>query len=148
MQSILLFIIVHLLYIFFFILFYFCFLGPHAWHMEVPRIGIKSELQLQLLAYDTPTATPDPSHICNLHHSSQQHWILKPLSEASNQNWVLTDTSRVHYHWARMATPLSYKSYLCLSSVPKPHPEFFSKQIFPQFGCIRLLWNSILKIFV
>ena len=23
----------------------------------------------------------DPSHICDLHHSSQQHWILNPLSK-------------------------------------------------------------------
>ena len=24
--------------------FAFCFLGPHPWHMEVPRLGVKSEL--------------------------------------------------------------------------------------------------------
>ena len=24
--------------------FCFCFLGPHLWHMEVPRLGVKSEL--------------------------------------------------------------------------------------------------------
>ena len=24
--------------------FYFCFLGPHLWHMEVPRLGVESEL--------------------------------------------------------------------------------------------------------
>ena len=23
---------------------FFCFLGPHLWHMEVPRLGVKSEL--------------------------------------------------------------------------------------------------------
>ena len=31
------------------VLFYFilyCFLGPHLWHMEVPRLGVKLELQL------------------------------------------------------------------------------------------------------
>ena len=33
--------------------------------MEVPRLGIK--LELQLLAYTTATATPDPSHIYKLH---------------------------------------------------------------------------------
>ena len=26
---------------------------------------------------------PDPSHICDLHHSSQQHLILNQLSEAT-----------------------------------------------------------------
>ena len=33
----------------------FCFLGPHLWHMEVARIGVKSELELP--AYTTATAT-------------------------------------------------------------------------------------------
>ena len=31
------------------------------------------------------TATPDPSHVCNLHHSSWQQWILTSLSEARDQ---------------------------------------------------------------
>ena len=34
------------------------FLGPNLRHMEVPRLGVKSELQV--LAYTTATATPDP----------------------------------------------------------------------------------------
>ena len=54
--------------------------GSYLQHMEVSRLGIESELQL--LAYATATATEDPSHVCNLHHSSQQHWILSPLSKA------------------------------------------------------------------
>ena len=41
--------------------------------MEVPRLGIESELQL--LAYATATATLDPSLICNLYHSSQLSWM-------------------------------------------------------------------------
>ena len=38
----------------------------------------------QSLLQPTPqlTATQDPSHVCNLHHSSQQHGILNPLSKA------------------------------------------------------------------
>ena len=48
----------------------FCFLGPHPQHMEFPRLGVLSELQLP--AYTTATAMPDPSCVCNLHHSSQQ----------------------------------------------------------------------------
>ena len=35
-----------------------------------PSLGVESELQL--LAYATDTATPDPSHIYNLHHSSRK----------------------------------------------------------------------------
>ena len=30
----------------YFLAFFFSFLGPHLWHMEVPRTGVKSELQL------------------------------------------------------------------------------------------------------
>ena len=44
-----------------------CFLGSHMQHMEVPRLGVESELQLP--AYATATATWDLSHVCNLHHS-------------------------------------------------------------------------------
>ena len=58
----------------------FCFLELHLRHMEVPRLGV--ELELQLLAYTTASATQDLSHICDLHLSLQQHQILNPLSEA------------------------------------------------------------------
>ena len=53
--------------------------------MEIPRLGVKSELQL--LAYDTATATQDPSHVCDLItiHSN-------PLSEARDRTFVLMDT--------------------------------------------------------
>ena len=76
--------------------FFFVFLGLHLQQMEVPRLGVESELQL--LAYTTATATPDPSHICNLHQSSQQCQILKLLSEARDQTYVLMDTSQIPYH--------------------------------------------------
>ena len=42
--------------------------------MDVPRLGGKSKPQL--LAYITASATQDPSHVCDLQHSSQQHQIL------------------------------------------------------------------------
>ena len=42
-----------------FVLFLFCFLGPRPWHMAVPRLGVKWELQLP--AYATATAMWDPS---------------------------------------------------------------------------------------
>ena len=50
------------------------------WHMEVPGLGVKSELQL--LAYSIATAMPDLSHICDLDCSLWQCQILNPLSEA------------------------------------------------------------------
>ena len=56
---------------------FFCSLGPHMRHMEVSRLGVKSELQL--LAYTTATAMQDPN----------------PLSKARNQTRILMDTSWV-----------------------------------------------------
>ena len=63
---------------------YFVSLGLHAQHMEVPRLRVSLELQLPAytIATATATATPDLSHICDLHHSSWQHQVLKPLIEA------------------------------------------------------------------
>ena len=61
--------------------------------MEVPRLGV--ELELQLLAYATATATQDPRHICDLHHSSQLHWIIDPLSKARDRTLILMDPSLV-----------------------------------------------------
>ena len=57
--------------------------------MEVPRLGV--ELELQLLAYTTATATatPDLSCLCDLHHSSQQCQILNPLSGGQGSLWIL-----------------------------------------------------------
>ena len=43
-----------------FILFYFVFLGLHWQHMEVPMLGVKSELRL--IAYTTAIATEDLYH--------------------------------------------------------------------------------------
>ena len=58
----------------------YVFLGPHTQHTEVPRLGVK--LELWLLAYTITTTSWNPSCICDLPHSSQQHQILNPLSEA------------------------------------------------------------------
>ena len=67
----------------------FIYLGLHLWQMEVPRLGVK--LELQLPAYAIATATPDLSLICNLHHSLWQCWILNPLSGAGDWTLILTD---------------------------------------------------------
>ena len=80
---------------FFLFLFLFLFLGPLLWCMDVPRLGVKSELQLP--AYTTATVTWDPSRICNLHLSSQQPWILNPLSEARGGTCVLMDASQMRF---------------------------------------------------
>ena len=60
--------------------FFSVFFGPHTQHMEVPKLGVKSELQLP--AYATAATTLDPSCFCDLHGSSQQHWIFNPQGKA------------------------------------------------------------------
>ena len=60
--------------------------------MEVPRVGVESELQLP--AYTTATATWDLSHVCNLHHSSWPCWFLNPLREARDGTRNLMVPSR------------------------------------------------------
>ena len=78
---------------------FFCFcLGPHLQHTEVPRLGIKTELQL--LAYTLATATPDPSCVYNRHLSSWQCWILHPLSKARGRIRILTDTGWICNPWS------------------------------------------------
>ena len=47
----------HSFFFFFFPLILFFFLGPHLRHVDVPRLGVESELQLP--AYTTATATLD-----------------------------------------------------------------------------------------
>ena len=64
--------------------------------MEVPRLEV--ELKLQLWACTTVTAMRDPSLVCNLHHNSQQRWILNSLSEAKDRTCVFMYTSWVRYH--------------------------------------------------
>ena len=73
--------------------------------MEVPRLGVQSELQL--LAFTTATAMQDLSHVCDLHHRSQQHKILNPLSEARDQTCNLMVPGRICFHCATKGTPLA-----------------------------------------
>ena len=49
---------------------------------------------------------PDPSRICDLHHSSWQRWILNPLIEARDQTCILMSTSQIRFCWAMTGTPL------------------------------------------
>ena len=85
--------------------FFFVFLGPHPQPMEVPRLGVQSELQVPAYTTATATTTWDQSHVCNLHHSSRPHRILNPLSKA--RNWTRNLMFLVGFvnHWAIMGTP-------------------------------------------
>ena len=74
--------------------------------MEVPRLGVKSELQLP--AFATATAKWYPRHICDLRHTLQQHQILNPLSKARDRTCILTDTSQVLHLPSHDRTPRGF----------------------------------------
>ena len=78
------------------------FLNLQPQHMEVSRLGV--ELELQPPAYTTATAKQDPSHICDLYHSSQQCWILNPQSKARDRTCNLMVPSRIRFLWATTGT--------------------------------------------
>ena len=66
--------------------------------MEVPGLGV--ELELQLLTYDTATATPDPRRLCDLHRGSWQCQILHLFHEARDRTRILMD----HGHYVGFLT--------------------------------------------
>ena len=59
-----------------------CFLPFRA--TPAAYVGSQARGQIRAIAVSLQhtTAMPDPSCVCNLHHSSQQHWTLNLLSEA------------------------------------------------------------------
>ena len=71
--------------------------------MEVPRLGVESELQRP--AYTTATATQDLSHVCDLHHSSWQRRILNPLNKAGMEPASLRILVSFLFCWATAGTP-------------------------------------------
>ena len=137
---------------FFFFFFYFFFLGLHLWHMEVPRLGVASELQLPV--FSTAQAMLDPSHVC--YHSSWQCQILNPLSTARD----LTPASLWlpwGYHWATVGTPDDFSlnifsalfPFFTPSGSPIIHVLVFLKvyhislrpSLFLKFNFLCLLWS-------
>ena len=71
--------------------------------MEVPRLGVK--LELQMLAYTTATGKQDLSRTCDLHHNSQQCQVPDLLSEARDRICILMDTRQICFRCTTMGTP-------------------------------------------
>ena len=71
----------------FFFFLSFCLFRAAPMAYRDSQAGVESELQF--LAYATAAAMPDLSHICNLHHSSWQCWVLNPLSKTRDGTCVL-----------------------------------------------------------
>ena len=98
--------------LFFSLLFFSFLLEPHPWHMDVPMLEVKSELQLR------PMPKPQQCRIratsATLHHSSWQRWILNLLSKARVWTHILIDPSWFVNHWATKGTPrIKFKCYIC-----------------------------------
>ena len=51
-------------------------------------------------------ATPDPSLVCDLHHSLQQRWILNPPSKTRNWTHNHIVPSQIRFCCATMETPV------------------------------------------
>ena len=64
----------------------FKFLGPNPWHMEVPRLGVKSELQLPAYAKATDSNA-----------GSLTHWVRPGIKPASS--WILVGFITTETRW-------------------------------------------------
>ena len=60
-------------------------------------------------------AMQDPSHVCNVHHNSWQHWIPDPQSEARDQSRILMDTSWIRFRCTTMGTPYHFNNKICVN---------------------------------
>ena len=109
--------------LFYFYLFLsFFLLGPHQQHMEIPRLGVQSDLLLP--AYARATATPDPSFVCDLHHSS---------GNAGSPT-----------HWARPGTkPESSRILIGFVSATPQRELLSSVFMLRNYGSYTLMWNCL-----
>ena len=129
---------------FMYLFIYFCFLGLHVRHMGVPRLGVESELQLP--AYTTATARRDPSRICHLHHSSQQHWILNPLRKAMDLIGILVDTSRICFGCTTTGTPRVTSKFHLHHILLHELRQDLSPQRAMIFFCIKQRYIFLIKL--
>ena len=76
-------------------IFFFVFVQPHLWHMEVPGLGVKWELQLAVYIAATVGS-------------------FNPLIQARDGTRILMHTSQVCYHRATMGTPSQQVFNACI----------------------------------
>ena len=99
----------------FWIFLFFCFLGPHLKHMEVLRLGVKSELQLLVYTTATETAGSEPYATYTAapgNAGSVTHWARPGIKPESS--WMLVGFVT---RWAITGTPIFefFKlSYICI----------------------------------
>ena len=74
----------------------------------------RGQIGAAAVAYTTAIGTLDPSLLCDLCCSMQQHQILNPLSKARDQTCILTETVSV-------LNPLGHRGNSCSDTFKDPH---------------------------
>ena len=87
-----LFLILIQIVLFFKIMHLFSFLVFRATAMAYGSSWVRIRVKATAAAYATATAMPDPSFICNLHHSLWQRQTFNPLGEARDQTCIFMGT--------------------------------------------------------
>ena len=82
-------------------LFFFGFLGPCPGHMEVPSIGVESELWPP--AYATAKRDLSPMTYPAAHGNARS--FLTPLSKATDRTCIFMDIRWIHFHCTTTGTP-------------------------------------------
>ena len=85
---------------------------------------------------------PDPSLICEIHHSSWQHWILNPLSGARDQTCILMDTTQVYY----LTTEPQWELHIFIFFTFLPLPSYTLHSLSVSFSLSLLFIISLLSV--
>ena len=105
---------------YFFFSFLFCFLGFHQQHLEVPRLAVKPELQLQYPSHSNEGSEPSLQPTPQL----RQCQIPNPLSKARDWTRILMDASWIYFCCATAGNPsvlfLIFTFSLCPRHVEVP----------------------------
>ena len=117
------------------VFFFFC-LWPHLWHIEVPRLGVKWELQLQAYAtaMSTQIWTLSATYVVSCGNArSLTHWARPGIRSASSWRlcWVLSQlsyngNSNMHYSY-RLKASLTPFLLSCPLFVAFPKPVGLAK---------------------
>ena len=117
---------------FFFFFFFFGFLLPHVWHMEVPGLGVESELQWS--AYTTAPATLDLGHIwdlfCSLQNAGSLIHRVEPEIEHKSSWRLCRFLNLLSHNWDSINSQDFLPIYSCLlsqSNIKKNYFAFFKR---------------------
>ena len=128
-----------------FVFFCFLFRGSYLLYMEVPRLGVKSELQLLAYTTATPTtdaATWDPRCLWPTPQLLQRqiltHWMRPGIKPTAS--WILV---RFLTCWATTGTPLFLKDFQNHSNVMTYIKICYCFQI-PLLPILKRCWVPVL----